>query len=338
MKTILLIATGGTIASKIMQDGLTPKLTSTEILDYIPEIRNLCVVDTIQLFNLDSTNILYTHWCEMVRCIKDNYKSYDGFVITHGTDTMAYTAAALSYLIQDSSKPIVITGSQKSISMSETDARINLKDAFKFAVDDYSCGVHLVFDGKVIIGTRARKIRTKSYHAFSSVDYPETAVIRDEKLIYFFKEKKDGMVPKFYSHVDPKVFVLKLIPGIQADIFPYLKDRYNALIIESFGVGGIPSYEEDGFMNAITDWIQSGRIVVITTQVPHEGMNMDIYEVGYKLKKQFEILEAFDMTLEAVVTKLMWILGQTKDPKTIRNMFYKPIQNDIICTIEERTK
>lgn len=330
MKTILLIATGGTIASKMTEDGLSPQLTSDEILQCIPEISKKCRVDTLQLFNLDSTNIRHNHWCEIARCIRDNYDKYDGFVITHGTDTMAYTAAALSYLIQQSPKPIVITGSQKSICNQETDARINLRDAFYYAVDDRACGVHLVFDGKVILGTRARKIRTKSYNAFSSIDFPEAAVMIDGKLIFFLEEKKEEMTPRFFDQVDPNVFVLKLIPGMQPDIFEYLKSRYHAVIIESFGVSGIPFYDDVDFMNAFDDWIASNRMIVMTTQVPHEGSDMNIYEIGRKVKKRFELLEAYNMTLEAAVTKLMWILAQTSEPSAVSKLFYKPIQNDII--------
>ena len=115
MKNILLITTGGTIASRITEDGLTPSITSEEILQYVPQALNLCDISTIGLFNLDSTNICYLHWIAIVECIEKYYEDFDGFVITHGTDTMAYTAAALSYMIQNSRKPVVITGSQKPL-------------------------------------------------------------------------------------------------------------------------------------------------------------------------------------------------------------------------------
>ena len=172
MKHILMIATGGTIASKATADGLTPQLTSEELLAEVPELEQLCRIDTVQLMNRDSTNINSRDWLQMAACVRAHYDAYDGFVLTHGTDTMAYTAAALSYLIQNNAKPVVITGSQKSIFNQDTDARENLRDAFLYACDDGACGVHVVFDHKVILGTRARKMRTKSYNAFSSIDYP----------------------------------------------------------------------------------------------------------------------------------------------------------------------
>ena len=214
-----MIATGGTIASKNSGAGLAPALTSRELLDCVPEIAQVCVADTVQPFNVDSTNVYFSHWLEIARIIRENYEKYDGFVVTHGTDTMAYTAAALSYLIQNSPKPIVLTGSQKSAYLRDTDARRNLADAFFYCVDDGASDVHIVFDGNVILGTRAKKTRTRSYNAFSSIDFPDIAVMRDGKPFYYIREDKPIGAPVFYSVMNPNVFVLKMIPGISPDIF-----------------------------------------------------------------------------------------------------------------------
>ena len=173
-----MLATGGTIASMDRGNRLEPAITSGEILRYVPEAAGICEIEAIQLLNLDSTNITPSHWLMISGAIEKHYRDFDGFVVTHGTDTMAYTAAALSYLIQKSPRPIVITGSQKSIAMHDTDARRNLIDSFRYASDPDSHEVSLVFNGRVILGSRARKERSKSYNAFVSVDYPEIAVIR----------------------------------------------------------------------------------------------------------------------------------------------------------------
>ena len=208
-KRILMLATGGTIASRESGQGLAPAITSEELLGYVPGIGELCRVETVQLMNLDSTNVGPSHWLSMARAIEAHYRDYDGFVVTHGTDTMAYTAAALSYLIQRSPKPIVLTGSQRSICMENTDARMNLYNAFLYAAAEGSRGVSLVFDGKVISGTRARKERTKSFNAFSSVDYPELAIIRDGRLIRYLAEQgRPGVFPPLRragaaAHPDP---------------------------------------------------------------------------------------------------------------------------------------
>lgn len=330
MKRILLIATGGTIASRPTDTGLAPMITSREILEFVPEIAQICQVDAVQISNIDSTNMNAAHWLDMVRTIQAAYEDYDGFVISHGTDTMAYTAAALSYLIQRSPKPIVLTGSQKSIFLRDTDARTNLMNAFRYAADDRAQGVALVFDGLVIDGTRARKMRTKSFNAFSSMDFPELGVIREEHFLQYISEPKPQQPPLFTTTLDDRVFVLKLIPGMDASIFAWLREHYDALVLESFGVGGVPCAGDEGFLAAIEDWVRSGKVIVMTTQVPHEGSDMAIYQVGYQVKARFGILEAYDMTLEAIVTKLMWILGQTRDPTRIRAMFYQPVQHDLI--------
>ena len=148
MKKILLIGTGGTIASDVTDSGLAPELTTEQLLSHIPGISDICGVDCLQLLNLDSTNMTPAHWLEIAACIREHYGCYDGFVITHGTDTMAYTAAALSYLIQHSPKPIIITGAQKPIDMENTDARTNLADSLLFASCPGAHGVNIVFDGK----------------------------------------------------------------------------------------------------------------------------------------------------------------------------------------------
>ena len=213
--------------------GLAPAITSEELLACVPELADLCAVDAVQVFNLDSTNVGPAQWQSIVHCIKENYDAYDGFVIAHGTDTMAYTAAALSYMVQNSAKPVVLTGSQKSIYNRDTDARNNLYRAFVYAVSDGAWGVQLVFDNKVILGTRARKTRTRSFNAFSSIDYPETAVFRDTRLVLFLRRPAALPPVRFYEKLDPAIFVLRLVPGMRADIIPMLAPHYRALVLES---------------------------------------------------------------------------------------------------------
>lgn len=329
-KKILLIATGGTIASIKTPNGLTPMITSEEIMQYIPEVLSFCTVEAIQLFNIDSTNIFYTHWLALAQCIEAHYNQYDGFVITHGTDTMAYTAAALSYLIQDSKKPIVITGSQKSLAANESDARMNLYDAFLYANHPDACGVHILFDHKILLGTRSRKVRTKSFNAFQSIDFPEIGIIHNNRVLIYVREEITNDEPVFYHELNPNIFVFRLIPGINPNILGFISENYDAVVIESFGVGGIPNYGNNNFENALAEFISKGKTVIISTQVPHEGSDMEVYEVGQNIKERFDLIEAYSMTTEAIVTKLMWILGQTKEPSEIRKLFYQPIHHDII--------
>jgi len=329
MKKILMIATGGTIASKATSNGLSPQIAGEELLNYVPEINGICNVTAIQPFSKDSTNIYHKHWLELSSIIEENYEDYDGFVITHGTDTMAYTAAALSYLIQTSPKPIALTGSQKSAYLRDTDARNNLIGAFTFATDNNAHGVHIVFDNKVISGTRAKKTKTRSYNAFSSIDYPEIAVIRDGKVVYYINDKKPDN-PTFYRELNPNIFVIKMIPGMSPDIFNYLKNHYDGVIIESFGSGGLPMYEDDLFIEKIREFTEAGKTVVIGTQVEREGSALNVYEVGKRLSEINGVLEIRSMTLESTVAKLMWILARENNQEEIENSFFKPVGKDII--------
>ncbi len=329
MKKILFIATGGTIASKKSDNGLKPQISPDELMSYIPGIKAICEVDTIQLLNLDSSNMEPRHWIMMVECIRENYESYDGFVVAHGTDTMAYTAAGLSYMIQNSEKPIVITGSQKPINLDITDAKTNLMDSFTYAADDKSQGVSIVFDGKVIAGTRAKKVRSKSYNAFSSIDFPFLAVIQDGQIMRYIPMLPYEEKVHFYEHLNEKIFVLKLIPGISTEMLSYIFQHYDAIIVESFGVGGIPKYIQENFYGLCRQY--SEKIIIMATQVAHEGSDMTVYEVGHEMKCMCNFLESYDMTLESVIAKTMWMLANKDVSKDNQeDVFYKNINYDVI--------
>ena len=329
MKNILMIGTGGTIASEMTPSGLTPELNSTQLLSFVPRIGEMCHVDCVQLYSLDSTNIRPAHWLGVAKAVRENYARYDGFVISHGTDTMAYTTAALSYLIQGSPKPIVLTGAQKPIWFDGTDSKRNLTDAFLYACRGCG-GVQIVFNGKVILGTRARKTCSKSFQAFSSVNYPDLAVVQDEHLLQYMRCACYPS-PVFYDALDDKVGLLKLIPGTPAAVLEFMLDRFDGLVIESFGVGGLPEYEGDAsYFDIIHRGIARGKLVVMTTQVPNEGSNLAVYHVGGRLKSALCLLEAYDMTTEAAVAKLMWIMGQTRDFDETERLFYRPVARDIL--------
>ncbi|MBQ5973502.1 MAG: asparaginase [Oscillospiraceae bacterium] len=328
---ILLLATGGTIASVLFENGLAPGLEAGQLLHYIPEVRDRFDVDAVQLCNLDSTNMTPAHWVEMVCAVERDYDAYDGFVICHGTDTMAYTSAALSYLIRDSRKPIVVTGSQKPIGENSTDARQNLIDSIQYAADPVSQGVVLVFNGSVIAGTRAKKTYASSYNAFSSVNFPALAVIRNGRIIRFFPQPPCTRPVRFLKKVSDSVVVLKLIPGTRPDLVEDLFRRYDCIVIESFGVGGVPSGLQELFYRQMEQWIARGKLVVFATQVVNEGSDMEIYEVGQKVKKDLHLMEAYDMTLEATVTKLMVLMAECGgDYRAVREGFYTPVNYDLL--------
>ncbi len=328
MKKILMIGTGGTIASEMTPEGLAPELNTEQLLEFIPDIGKFCRVDCIQLYSLDSTNIRPENWLGVVDTLRKNYNAYDGFVISHGTDTMAYTAAALSYLVQGSAKPIVLTGAQKPIWFDGTDSKRNLTDAFLYACRGCG-GVQIVFNGKVILGTRARKTFSKSFQAFSSVNYPDLAVLQDERLLQYIRTESLPR-PVFYDKLCMNVGLLKLIPGTKRELVAFMMEHYDGIVVEGFGVGGLPEYPGEEFYPLVQQAVERGKIVVMTTQVPNEGSDLSVYHVGGHLKSTLHLLEAFDMTTEAAVCKLMWILGQTKDFEQVRALFNRPVAWDIL--------
>lgn len=327
---ILLIATGGTIASKKSVDGLAPSITSDELMLYVPEIKGFCNVDTVQILNIDSTNIQPEYWTLIAETIERVYDKYDGFVISHGTDTMAYTAAALSYLIQNLDKPIVITGSQKPINAEITDARKNMLDSFRFVCEKFVRGIYIVFDGKAIIGTRARKIKSKSYSAFESINFPVAALIDDKRITKYIRNEELKEQVKFYKKIYPSIFLLKLAPGMEPDVLDYIGEKYEGIVIESYGVGGLPFLDKRNFLDKLKTLTESGKIVVVATQVMLEGSDMDVYEVGIKALKQNKILQSYDMTIESAITKLMWIMAETKDFEKVKEKFYTRINDDLL--------
>ncbi len=329
MKKILLIATGGTIASQTSETGLIPGLGAEKLLKCVPEVYDICQPSAIQVYNIDSTNVTPQHWILLATAIRDHYDEYDGFVICHGTDTMSYTAAMLSYMIQHSPKPIVLTGSQQPIDKEDTDGRINLRDSFLYAASDAASDVVIVFQGKVIAGTRAKKVRTKSFNAFTSVDLPNLGVIRDGKVIQYIPSPKQS-APEFFLDINANVGLLTLTPGVKGEIIDEYFRLYDAVVLSGYGTGGIPEGEYYGFYERIAKWEGKGKTLVITTQVQQEGSDMDVYQVGRGLKKRFDLLESYAMTYESIITKLMWILAQTKEDDKVRELFYKNINYDLI--------
>lgn len=350
MKHILLIATGGTIASSEDGNGLSPALTGEQLARSVPEIEGLCELAIMQPMNIDSTNMRPADWLRIAEVIRENYDSHDGFVVLHGTDTMSYTAAALSYLVQDSPKPIVLTGSQQPMGNPFTDAKINLYQSLVYAASERSRDVSIVFGGYAIAGTRARKQRTMSFNAFNSINYPVLAYLRQDKIIRSGSVTVSASLaegdctggataggasgtastPRFYTELNSRVCALKLTPGLTPDIFRLLKPDYDAVILETFGMGGVPEQGADGasYREAIFDWVDSGRTAVMTTQVPEEGLDLGVYEVGRAYAEHPGILKGGDMTTEALVAKTMWALGQTRDADELQRLFYRPINHD----------
>ena len=232
-------------------------------------------------------------------------------------------------MVQNSTKPIVITGAQKPIDLEITDAKSNLIDSFLYTADEKSQGVQIVFDGKVIAGTRAKKVRSKSYNAFSSIDFPSLAVIQDGNIMRYLPMLPYEDEVRFYEELDENIFLMKLIPGIRPRVLQSIFENYDCIIVESFGVGGIPKSIADEFYRLCRQY--PDKLVVMATQVAHEGSDMTVYEVGHDMKKYCRFLESYDMTLESVIAKTMWMLGNFDlHSIDVEDIFYRSINYDVI--------
>jgi L-asparaginase len=335
MKKILLLATGGTIASVEGNEGLVPGMSPEDLLQYCSHLPESIEVTCKILMNRDSTNMQPEHWVEMANAIADHYEMYDGFVITHGTDTLGYTSSALSYMLQGVKKPIVVTGSQIPISFSRTDAVKNVADSIRFACEDIG-GVFVIFDGRVIVGTRAVKIRTKSYDAFESINHPYVANINGNDVNYFFKPETSHREFRVDTRISPDVFVLKLYPGTKPEIFDFVKSCYRGVIIESFGNGGLP-FEGRNLLPKIKELTEAGIAVIITTQCLEEGEDLYLYEVGRKAA-EYNITLSGDMNTEAIVSKLMWALGKTNNSNEVKAIMETPIACDLTTFYYEKVE
>ena len=351
MKSILVIATGGTIASAEEGSGLAPALTGEQLVAFVPEVAQVCYVEVSQVMNVDSTNMRPQGWLAIAAEIRRRYDDFDGFVVLHGTDTLAYTAAGLSYLVQGSPKPVVLTGSQLPMGDPGTDGKRNLLDAVRVACDDAAAGVMVAFGGKVISGTAARKVRTRSFEAFDSLNVPDLGRVRDGRVEWAARACEQmsaasiaangnsgdanerccgstesqlagsageaeaagaGSSVRFYDALNPRVAVLKLTPGIDALVIDALRPACDALVVEAFGLGGIPEY--DGITETLLAWADAGKTLVMTTQCPYEGADLGVYEVGRAFCDRPGVLMGGTATTEALLAKTMWALAQAADP------------------------
>ena len=318
MKRIMLLATGGTIACTNGNHGLEPTLHGRNLLEAI-QAELPCAVDAQDVFLMDSSNMQPEEWSALARAVDGALQSYDGVVITHGTDTMAYTAAALSFMLAGVGKPVILTGSQLPLAHPLTDGRLNLLRAIHAAMADIS-GVYVCFDNQLISGVRCVKTHTSSMNAFSSVNEPPAGYFDVEGLHI---DHPQPYLPleqpyRLRDGIDPRVFLLKLVPGTSPDVLRFVKTAaYRGLLIEAFGLGGL-HYIRRNLVETLGQLVDSGIYVVVVSQCLYEKANLNVYEVGHGLVRDC-ILSGRDMTTEAAVCKMMWARAQEEPAKWLNH-------------------
>lgn len=328
--SLLILYCGGTIGMRqdARTSALQPQLTVEELIEYAPLLKTEFSIETRTITNLDSTNIQPHHWTEVSEAIAEEYGNFDGFVVIHGTDTMAYTASALSYALGSLGKPVVITGSQVPPEILGTDAISNMVNACLAATMDFA-EVAIVFGTKILRGNRSMKVSESERNAFISPVFPELGSIRlQPEISYANITRRHGGALDLKSGFGGNVCVLKLVPGLDPEIITSIMDAdIDGLILESFGPGNIPNREHN-LLPHIKAAREKGIPVLISTQCIYGTTRMYLYEVGQSAM-ELGVIPTGDMTPEAAYVKLKWALGQTKESKAVEKIFATDIAGEV---------
>lgn len=320
MKKVLILATGGTISSHAGEDGMVPQSAPPELMGALEHFAAYYTLDYRVILNLDSSNIQLEEWRLLAKSVFEALPHYDGVVVTHGTDTMAYSASALTFMLRNLDKPVVFTGSQVPIGSPLSDAQSNLATALA-AIDHNVVGVTIAFNHKLMRGCRAVKVRTMGFDAFESVNSQNRGeFFADGIRLVTERFPPSGEDCTLEDALCNDVFLLKLIPGTNPAVFDCLREMgYRGVVLESFGAGGLHYLRRD-LSAPIKRLVDAGIPVVVCSQCLYEKSDFSLYEVGRRVLATGAI-QSLDMTTEAAVTKLMWALGQGGGPEFVRRCF-----------------
>ena len=334
-KNILLLTTGGTIASKPGGQGLEPQRSDVMERE-LEQLRTYYRITVRDLICLDSSNIKAEEWQLIARHIYEDRAGFDGVVVSHGTDTMAYTASAVTFMLPNIDIPVVFTGSQLPLADMLSDGPENLRTAFAMAASGHP-GVFLAFDRKVMLGCRAVKIRASGFSAFESVNARYAAQVTNRGLAVDTSVLPvPGGPPRLADALSQNVFLLKLTPGLNPAVFDVLAAMgYKGIVIEAFGLGGVNVLHKG--LRGIRRAVEDGISVVVTTQCLYDSSDLRVYQVGNQLL-DLGVIQGRDMTTEAAMTKLMWALGQNMNPEQVKDLFEKSLAGEITENPDETEK
>ncbi|RVU71182.1 MULTISPECIES: asparaginase [Lactobacillus] len=325
MKKLLLLSTGGTIASVVSESGLVPKESGEQLIKMLGNLPyDIEVKDILQL---DSSNIQPEEWKYIAEQIYKYRLQYDGIVLSHGTDTMAYTASMLSFMLQNIEIPVVLTGSQVPINVVLSDAPDNLRLAFAAAASCHP-GIYLAFDHKIMLGCRTVKVRTTNFNAFESVNVPPVAQVTSDGLVFKQHVKKHKGACVLNTKINPHVSLVKLFPGFDPDLlFAMANSGCRGIVIEAYGMGGM-NYIRRNMVAAVGKLIKMGIPVIASSQCLYERSDLTKYEVG-RLALLEGAISARDMTSESAIAKLMWALGQKMNVHEVADFFNTDLVGEV---------
>jgi L-asparaginase len=318
---ILIVTTGGTISMLRDERGaLSPCEQAGPLLEAVPELSSIASIELLPLANIDSSNIQPGLWVDIARAVYTRMKEFDGFVVTHGTDTLSYTSAALAFMLQELPKPVVLTGAQVPLDDVGTDGRCNLINAVRVAAVDLA-EVCVVFGAQIIRGTRAKKTSAFDLQAVTSV---KSVPLGNIGLFIHFNARvrtRGARKALLQPFLNDNVTMTTTYPGFKPEILDYLAATHDGIVLEGFGAGNIPT-ETNSLVPAIRKASEKGVPVVVCTPCIIGSTQMELYQVG-RAALEAGAIPAMDMTPETTLVKLMWILGQTRDLATIDSMLRK---------------